>query len=81
MKLSLGMDGYIENMRERGWVVLEKAIDATLIDRMLDDLDRAWETCREVMIRNGVASDADSPCTILSGKVQVFSVTSTRWNR
>ena len=72
MKLSLGMDGYIGNMRERGWVVLERAIDATLIDRMLDDLDRAWETCREVMIRNGVASDAELTVHHLVGQGPSF---------
>jgi len=59
MKLSLSMDSYVESMRERGWVIMERAIDDTLVDRMLEDLERSWETCREVMIRNGVFADAE----------------------
>ena len=46
-------------MNERGWIVFERAIDQQLIARMLKDLDAAWEICRGVQIRNGVANDAD----------------------
>jgi ectoine hydroxylase-related dioxygenase (phytanoyl-CoA dioxygenase family) len=72
MKLSLDMDDYVETMRDRGWVVFERAVDDALINDMLADLDRAWETCREVMIRNGVFSDAELTVHHLIGQGQSF---------
>ena len=72
MKLSLSMDSYVENMRERGWAIMERAIDDTLVDRMLEDLDRSWETCREVMIRNGVFADAELTVHHLIGQGPSF---------
>jgi hypothetical protein len=59
MKLSMNRDCYRTEMRERGWVVLTEAIDASLVQRMLQDLERSWDVCREVQVRNGVAVDAD----------------------
>lgn len=72
MKLSLSMDRYVESMRDRGWVVLEHAIDATLVKRMLEDLDRAWDTCREVMTRNGIIADAELTVHHLIGQGPSF---------
>lgn len=72
MKLSLNMDSYVENMRERGWVIFERAIDDAFVDRMLEDLERSWETCREVMIRNGVFADADLTVHHLIGQGPSF---------
>ena len=59
MKVNLDIDNYAQRMHEQGWVVLERAIDSDLVDRMLGDLERAWQICRQVQERNGVASDAE----------------------
>lgn len=59
MKITLGLDRYAEQMRNLGWVVLNAAIERPLVDRMLKDLDQAWEICRETQARNGVGSEAD----------------------
>jgi Phytanoyl-CoA dioxygenase (PhyH) len=72
MKLSLSMDSYVENMRERGWVIFERAIDDAFVYRMLEDLERSWETCREVMIRNGVFADAELTVHHLIGQGPSF---------
>jgi ectoine hydroxylase-related dioxygenase (phytanoyl-CoA dioxygenase family) len=59
MKIALDLNRYSERMRDQGWVILENAIDSRLVNRMLDDLDAAWQICREVQVRNGVAADAE----------------------
>ena len=59
MKLNLNLTRYVEDMHDRGWVVFENAIDATLVNRMLTDLDLAWDTCSKIMARNGVIADAE----------------------
>lgn len=72
MKLSVSLDSYVENMRERGWVIFERAIDDELIERMLGDLERSWDTCREVMIKNGVFADAELTVHHLIGQGPSF---------
>jgi hypothetical protein len=72
MKLSLSFDTYVENMRERGWVIFERAIDDELVERMLGDLERSWENTREVMIRNGVFADAELTVHHLIGQGPSF---------
>lgn len=72
MKLSLSMSRYADDMRERGWVVLEGAVGAALTERMRDDLDRAWDICRAVQIRNGVATDAELTVHHLIGQGESF---------
>lgn len=72
MKLSLSLDSYAESMRERGWVIFERAIDDALVERMLGDLERSWEHTREVMIRNGVFADAELTVHHLIGQGPSF---------
>jgi phytanoyl-CoA dioxygenase PhyH len=72
MKLSLSLDSYAESMRERGWVIFERAIDDAFVERMLGDLERSWEHTREVMIRNGVFADAELTVHHLIGQGPSF---------
>src|SRR5688572_20780110 len=72
MNLPVSMNSYIDTMRERGWIIFEHAIDNTLVDRMIDDLDRAWVTCREVMTRNGITADAELTVHHLVGQGPSF---------
>ena len=59
MKLSLTLAQFEQQMAERGWVVFEAALSRDLVARMAEDLEAAWEICRAVQVKNGVASDAD----------------------
>jgi ectoine hydroxylase-related dioxygenase (phytanoyl-CoA dioxygenase family) len=59
MKIALDLESYAKRMDNQGWVVLDRAVDQRLVDRMLEDLDASWKICREVQTRNGVANDAD----------------------
>lgn len=72
MRLSLSLDSFAENMRERGWVIFERAIDDGFVERMLGDLERSWENTREVMIRNGVFADAELTVHHLIGQGPSF---------
>jgi len=72
MKITLDFDSYVARMRDQGWVVLKGAIDLFLVARMLEDLERAWKKCRDVQLRNGVASDADLTVHHLIGLGQSF---------
>jgi ectoine hydroxylase-related dioxygenase (phytanoyl-CoA dioxygenase family) len=59
MKLSLSLDQFNSQMAERGWVVFEAAVGPELVSRMTADLEAAWDVCRDIQVKNGVANDAD----------------------
>jgi hypothetical protein len=72
MRLDVSLDEYRVLMRDRGWVIFERAIGQDLIDRMLAGIEAAWVRCREVQERNGVAQDADRTVHHLIGQDPVF---------
>lgn len=72
MKLSLDFDTYARRMKEQGWVIFESAIDADLVRRMNAEVEKAWETTREIMIRNGVFNDAELTVHHLIGQQPSF---------
>ncbi|WP_296595292.1 phytanoyl-CoA dioxygenase family protein [Phenylobacterium sp.] len=59
MKLSLDLPTFAARMEETGWVVFEAAVPADLVERMRAELEEAWDICRAIQVKNGVASDAD----------------------
>lgn len=59
MKLSVSLEAFNRQMADRGWVVFEAAVGSDLLGRMTADLEAAWDVCREIQVRNGVANDAD----------------------
>ncbi|MGC3940414.1 phytanoyl-CoA dioxygenase family protein [Roseobacter sp. EG26] len=59
MKLSLTLDQYADQMRDRGWVILEEAVAPALVEKMANDIERAWDVCSAIMEKNGIATDAD----------------------
>lgn len=59
MKLNLSLDDFRSQMATRGWVVFDAAVGQDLIARMAEDLEAAWDVCRAIQVRNGVANDAD----------------------
>src|ERR1700694_2787817 len=72
MKLSLNIEDYVSQMSRRGWVVIPAAVDRELVSRMLEDIEKAWVTCRAIMERNGVANDAELTVHHLIGQQQSF---------
>ena len=75
MKLSLDLPAFAERMDEKGWVVFENAVSPDLVERMRDDLEDAWEICRAIQEKNGVATDADRTVHHLIGLKPSFSRT------
>lgn len=72
MRLSLNIDDYATQMGQRGWVVMPAAVEQNLVDRMLADIHNAWVSCRAIMERNGVATDAELTVHHLIGQQQSF---------
>ncbi len=72
MKLSMTLDTYAREMDQRGWVVLPAAIDDVLVGRMIEDIQKAWVTCRAIMEKNGVANDAELTVHHLIGQQASF---------
>ncbi len=44
-------------MNTRGWVVLPDMVSPQHVSRMLDDIETAYITCREIQTRNGIAAE------------------------
>lgn len=72
MKIALDLAAYADRMHERGWVIFEDAVAPSLVARLRDDLDVAWEICRAHQERNGVATDADRTVHHLVGQRPSF---------
>ena len=72
MKISLDLADYADRMHERGWVIFEEAVAPSLMARLREDLEAAWEICRGHQERNGVAIDADRTVHHLVGQRPSF---------
>jgi ectoine hydroxylase-related dioxygenase (phytanoyl-CoA dioxygenase family) len=59
MKLDRSLDAFNRQMADKGWVVFEGAVGPELVAAMTADLEAAWDVCREIQMKNGVANDAD----------------------
>jgi len=72
VRISTDLADYAQQMRERGWVIFEAAVEPALVARMRDDLAAAWDICRAHQERNGVATDADRTVHHLIGQRPSF---------
>lgn len=59
-------------MVTRGWVILEGVVSAPLVDRMLDDMMRAYEACRAIQLRNGIGDATPGTVHHLVGQGESF---------
>lgn len=57
--LLIPMDEFDNLMATRGWVIFESAISEQLIDRMIDDIHKAYETCRAIQLKNGIGGKTE----------------------
>ena len=55
----MGMDEFDTLMKTRGWVIFEAEVSQGLIDRMIDDIHKAYKVCRDSQIRNGIATQTE----------------------
>ena len=46
-------------MRRDGWTIFSNIVQPSLLERLREDVEAAWEVCREAQVRNGVATDTD----------------------
>jgi hypothetical protein len=72
MNIPLTLEDYAAQMNRRGWVVIPAVFAPELVARMLDDIEKAWVTCRAIMERNGVATDAELTVHHLIGQQDSF---------
>lgn len=56
----------MDELMENGWCVIPQFIDHNLIERMIDDLESAYQFCRKIQIRNEV-SKSEGTCHHLIG--------------
>jgi hypothetical protein len=53
------MNTPLKALDERGWVILERAVDADLVRRLNEDVGRAYKTCRDMQVRNAIDVGTD----------------------
>lgn len=46
-------------MDEKGWVIFERAVDPDLIARMAEDIHKAYDICRAIQVKNGIAANTE----------------------
>ena len=55
----MSMDEYDALMETRGWVIFEAVIATDAIERIIEDVRKAYKICRDVQIKNGVAAETE----------------------
>lgn len=50
----ISIDTFNQVIHERGWIVIENAVDTRLVDRMADDLVECYQTCRSYQVKNHI---------------------------
>jgi ectoine hydroxylase-related dioxygenase (phytanoyl-CoA dioxygenase family) len=63
---------YDRLMETRGWVVFEAVISKDLIGRMIDDIHKAYKTCRDIQVKNGIAANTEFTVHHLIGQGSSF---------
>ncbi len=59
-------------MMTRGWVILERVVPGALVQGMLADMERAYEVCRAIQVRNGIAKSTPGTVHHLVGQGDSF---------
>lgn len=61
------MADYDRQMDERGWVIFERAVAPDLVARMAEDIHKAYEICRALQVKNGIAEKTENTVHHLIG--------------
>jgi Phytanoyl-CoA dioxygenase (PhyH) len=59
-------------MNAEGWFMLEAAIDSIFIERLRQDLESAYATCREIQLKNGIGEKTDGTVHHILGLAPSF---------
>lgn len=59
-------------MDTRGWVIFESAVPMDLVKRMTDEIQKAYETCRAIQIKNGIGANTEYTVHHLIGQQPSF---------
>ncbi len=69
---TISTDQFSAVMQERGWIVLQDFANPVLVRQMIDDLESAYLTCREIQVRNGISLDTEGTLHHLVGLRESF---------
>lgn len=50
----INLDEFKCNMQEKGWHIFHEIVSLDLVNRMLQDMDNAYFTCREIQVNNKI---------------------------
>lgn len=53
------MSLHLDNLLGKGWTIIPSAVDAKLTAQLHSEIDKAYEVCRSVQIKNGIAENTD----------------------
>lgn len=66
------MASYKARMEKEGFAIFPAALPSTLVSRLNADLARAYDTCRAIQIKNGIAENTDGSVHHLIGQGESF---------
>ncbi len=55
----MSIDEFDSLMEKRGWVIFEAVVAKPLIERMIEDIHKAYKICRDVQVKNGIAAQTE----------------------
>ncbi|NDF12336.1 MAG: phytanoyl-CoA dioxygenase [Proteobacteria bacterium] len=61
-----------KEMQVKGWVIFPALFDKTFVARMLADMDKAYENCRRIQVKNGVDKETEGTLHHLVGQGDTF---------
>lgn len=61
-------DDFILLMKMRGWVLFERVVEASFVERLAQDLHSAYEQCRRVQVHNGLQQDTSGTAHHILGR-------------
>ena len=53
------MSADINTLHEKGWVIIENVVDKSLLAQLHSGIDEAYQVCRDIQIKNGIAENTD----------------------
>lgn len=69
---SISINAFKYQIQQRGWVQLNEVLDPVSLEELRIALHQAYENCRGIQIRNGLAANTDGTVHHLLGQNQVF---------
>lgn len=71
-KTTIESAAFSATMQRDGWIVIPSILDAAFIEILKKDLAKAYDTCRSVQVKNGLAENTDGSVHHLIGQGESF---------